>query len=81
MTPTPIKLWTKVSGEFVQIENCLAFYFGPSKHEILAAYCDDPRKAISTRIIGNLPESAYRDLDHYDRVRDEQAERSEDESE
>lgn len=55
MTPTPIKLWTKVGGEFVQIENCFALYFGPSKHEILAAYCDDPKKTVSTRIIGNLP--------------------------
>ena len=55
MIPTPIKLYTKVDGEFVEIENCLALYFGPSKHEILAAYCDDPKKTVSTRIIGSLP--------------------------
>jgi hypothetical protein len=58
VNPQPIKLWTKVDDEFVEIENCFALYFGPSRHEILAAYCDDPMKTVSTRIIGTLPVDA-----------------------
>jgi hypothetical protein len=55
---TPIKLWTKVNGEFVEIENCVAIYAGPSHHEILAAYSEDPTKTFSANRIGNLPASA-----------------------
>jgi hypothetical protein len=62
VTPTPIKLWTKVNGEFVEIENCVAIYAGPSHHEILATYSDDPTKAFSARRIGNLPASAMEKL-------------------
>ena len=62
MTPTPIKLWTKVNGEFVQIQDCIALYFGGPKHEVLAAFCDDPKKTVSTRIIGSLPLDQFRDV-------------------